>query len=582
MFSKAQFVVSENLPDHVMAGVSQNFTISVNKGNYTGFATYWINAAPNITLRVTEVSGATVMDQDNRITLTWVSFPKDQEVIQVVFSIESTINGEVELPNAFTWVESEAKMEMDLPPIVFVTDANPNGVAAKKEVATTSPATVAVSVQTPATNEVPQVAVTVSETPAPAAQEKQKEETPAVQVNTQVQAPANTQTPEPTTQVKVAVSTETSAPVTTPVQNAAPQPTQTPASNQPRASITRIKPNLSPEELRMQISQLKHDAHEASKVGELEKRTAEARLQLAISDSARAAKAKDKAAMESAMVEANKARGDLEVAKSIIKLSHDLTHDANEIEKQNAEKLAGLAPIADYSKKETPKQKAARLRTEAAASIASGERLRADAQTRMQEAMNAEASANALAEGEERETALATAKKNKTQAEADLKKADQMIRAGQDIEAQAQAMDPQKKSALAAQKPEPKVENKQKTEPTESTPAEPKMSWREKKAKEREEKRLAKEEKQRLKKEEEEKLAKGDYFTVQIGAFAGKPDMRALRKAGKTFTVNEDGKTKVLCGRYATKEAAVKRKAELEALGIPGYVVAYTNGQRVR
>ncbi len=551
-----------------MSGVSQNFTVSINKGNYTGFATYWLNAAPNVAIRVTEVSGATVMDQDNRITLTWVSFPKDQEVINVVFAIESTLTGEVELPNAFTWVESEAKMEMDLPPLVFVTDANPNGVAAK-------PATPAAPAAAPA-----QAAVsTTVETGVPAV-------TVAVAVETPTQS---TSTPTPPAEhknepVQVAVTTPTSQPK----PEAASQPTQAPVASpaaQPRARITRVNPNLSPEELRMQISQLKHDAHEAAKVGELEKRTAEARLQLAISDSARAAKAKDKAAMDNAVKEAQKARGDLDVAKSIIQLSHDLTRDANEIEKQNAEKLAGLAPIDDPNKKETPKQKAARLRTEAAGNISKGERLRSEAQTRMQEAMNAEAAANTMSEGADRDTALVVAKRSKQQAEADLKKADQLIRAGQDVEAQANAMDPQKKSsAVAAKKPATKPEPEVKPVPVASNeaPAEPKLSWKERRAKEREERRLAKEEKARLKKEEEDKLAKGDYFTVQIGAFTGKPDMRVLRKAGKTFTVTEDGKTKVLCGRYATKDAAIKRKDELAAIGIPGYVVSYVNGERVR
>lgn len=565
--SRAQFVVTENLPDHVTSGVSQNFTVSINKGNYTGFATYWLNAAPNVSLRVIEVSGATVMDQDNRITLTWVSFPKDQEVIKVVFGLESTLTGEVELPNAFTWVESEAKMEMDLPPLVFITDANTNATAAKQEPAKPEPTTPPVPVSTTVAVTAPAVTVAV-ETPA------QPMATPEPTVAKSASEPAP-------------VATATSLPKSEP---AASQPTQAPATtSQPRARITRVNPNLSPEELRMQISQLKHDAHEAAKVGELEKRTAEARLQLALSDSTRAAKAKDKAAMDNASKEAQKARGDLEVAKSIIKLSADLTHDANEIEKQNAEKLAGLAPIDDPNKKETPKQKAARLRTEAAANIAKGERMRAEAQTRMQEAMTAEATANTMPEGAERDTALAVAKRSKQLAEVELKKADQLIRAGQDVESQANAMDPQKKApAVAAKKSEPKAQPKQ--EPVakqpetavNETPAEPKLSWKERRAKEREERRLAKEEKARLKKEEEEKLAKGDYFTVQVGAFTGKPDMRLLRKAGKTFTVTEDGRTKVLCGRYATKDAAIKRKEELAALGIPGYVVSYVNGQRVK
>jgi hypothetical protein len=565
--SKAQFVVSENLPDHVTSGVSQNFTISINKGNYTGFATYWLNAAPNVALRVVEVSGATVMDQDNRITLTWVSFPKDQEVIKVVFGLESTLTGEVELPNAFTWVESEAKMEMDLPPLVFITDANTNAAPVKQEPVKQEP-----------TNPAPAVATTITAT-APAV---------TVAVETPAQPAA---TPEPAIEKSAAepavAATATSYPKPEPTVS---QPTQAPtASTQPRARITRVNPNLSPEELRMQISQLKHDAHEAAKVGELEKRTAEARLQLALSDSARAAKTKDKTAMDNASKEAQKARGDLDVAKSIIKLSADLTHDANEIEKQNAEKLAGLAPIDDPNKKETPKQKAARLRTEAAASIAKGERMRAEAQSRMQEAMTAEATANTMPEGAERDTALVVAKRNKQLAGEELKKADQLIRSGQDVESQANAMDPQKKMpSVALKKTEPKAQTKpepvakQPETADKENPAEPKLSWKERRAKEREERRLAKEEKARLKKEEEEKLAKGDYFTVQVGAFSGKPDMRLLRKAGKTFTVTEDGRTKVLCGRFATKDAAIKRKEELAAAGIPGYVVSYVNGQRVK
>lgn len=74
----------------------------------------------------------------------------------------------------------------------------------------------------------------------------------------------------------------------------------------------------------------------------------------------------------------------------------------------------------------------------------------------------------------------------------------------------------------------------------------------------------------------------GQVFKVQIGAYNTTPPKSKYAAAGKAIISNEDGYYKVLVGNFSTKEEAIKKRDDLKAKGLNGFVVTYLNGVRVK
>jgi cell division septation protein DedD len=76
--------------------------------------------------------------------------------------------------------------------------------------------------------------------------------------------------------------------------------------------------------------------------------------------------------------------------------------------------------------------------------------------------------------------------------------------------------------------------------------------------------------------------ASGQVFKVQIGAYNAMPPKSKYAAAGKASVSNEDGFYKVLVGSFSSKEEAMKKRDDLKAKGLNGFVVSYMNGVRVK
>lgn len=74
----------------------------------------------------------------------------------------------------------------------------------------------------------------------------------------------------------------------------------------------------------------------------------------------------------------------------------------------------------------------------------------------------------------------------------------------------------------------------------------------------------------------------GLVFKVQLGAFASVPSKSKFANAGKIEVSNENGMYKVLVGKFASREEALKKRDELSTKGFNGFVASYQNGQRVK
>lgn len=74
----------------------------------------------------------------------------------------------------------------------------------------------------------------------------------------------------------------------------------------------------------------------------------------------------------------------------------------------------------------------------------------------------------------------------------------------------------------------------------------------------------------------------GQVFKVQIGAYNAMPSKSKYAAAGKASVSNEDGFYKVLVGSFSSKEEAMKKRDDLKAKGLSGFVVSYMNGVRVK
>jgi len=74
----------------------------------------------------------------------------------------------------------------------------------------------------------------------------------------------------------------------------------------------------------------------------------------------------------------------------------------------------------------------------------------------------------------------------------------------------------------------------------------------------------------------------GTVYRLQLGAFSQNPEKALNRHMGTISIVNEDGMYKVLMGKFATREEAVKRRDELIARKFECFIVTYKDGVRVR
>ncbi len=71
-------------------------------------------------------------------------------------------------------------------------------------------------------------------------------------------------------------------------------------------------------------------------------------------------------------------------------------------------------------------------------------------------------------------------------------------------------------------------------------------------------------------------------YRIQLGAYGEDPGKAKYKGLPDVSIVKEGSFYKVLVGSFKNKEDAVKRRAELQAQGFNGFVVAYQNGARVK
>jgi hypothetical protein len=74
----------------------------------------------------------------------------------------------------------------------------------------------------------------------------------------------------------------------------------------------------------------------------------------------------------------------------------------------------------------------------------------------------------------------------------------------------------------------------------------------------------------------------GVVFRLQLGAFGKEPARSGFKNLGKVAILNEDGLYKVLLGSFSSKEAALKKRGEVLAMGYDAFVVSYRDGVRIR
>jgi hypothetical protein len=74
----------------------------------------------------------------------------------------------------------------------------------------------------------------------------------------------------------------------------------------------------------------------------------------------------------------------------------------------------------------------------------------------------------------------------------------------------------------------------------------------------------------------------GTVYRLQLGAFTQNPEKILYKHLGSINIVNENGMYKVLMGKYATREDALKRREELIARSFDCFIVTYKDGVRVK
>jgi hypothetical protein len=354
----AQVAIAHNLPDTVPALSQKTFTVVIDKGTYSGFASYALRVPGGIDVKSVDAHGAGVASKEGEMVLTWpVVTAKD--TLRITFRLETANTLTVyTLQQKFTYVKDDSRQYHTPADITFrVTRSGYASIRGageeNKEIG----------------QQVMQLRRDAGEAVKVGSAEKKKAKAALEKAMADsASAAANPDAMARDAQLKEAVAARKKASeelataekilaLATELRSNADQieriskRTQD-AEKEKRTSdsLKSISSTISPARARQQITQMKRDAAEALSVGSAEKKKAEQRLRDAMEDLRLAPEIGDSAtrryAIQKASFEKSTAEADLAVAEKILGLAGMLQANAAEAEKSLPPEKPGanLAP----------------------------------------------------------------------------------------------------------------------------------------------------------------------------------------------------------------------------------------------
>jgi cell division protein FtsN len=380
-----------------------------------------------------------------------------------------------------------------------------------------------------------------------------------------------------------------------------------------------LEPNV-----KQQVDQLRKDSKEALTAGRKEKKNAEIRLTESKEALNKAEKIKDTEARNAAIEKANTdkmaAEYDLATAEKIIFLAKTLENNANEIERLNnslspetageVKQVAGgfsvpirsVNPVREpeikdevsqirnsiYVVTEDPEdvqRQVRQLRKDSKEALATGEIEKQSATNAINEAEIALSKAKAIKKAKVRTAQIKKAQEDKERAVENLDIATKIISLGESLARNADELERRNTWNPSKEKPMeviPPVNTEILTDKIPSKSASEKdIEMLTRAFKEGVEETKVKPETTAITTENTLPSIETKYF-VQIGSFEKQPKKSDFANLGDVHIKSENGLYKVQVGSFDSKEEALKKREEIAAKGVLGFVTIYQNGKRVK
>jgi hypothetical protein len=116
-FFAADVSITQNLPATMAAGSEVRVTVTINKGDLSGFAKLQLDLPPGLTVNAIETKGASFTFADQKAKFIWMALPASPTFrISYTLSASATASGPQVITGRLSYIEDNERKTYDLPP----------------------------------------------------------------------------------------------------------------------------------------------------------------------------------------------------------------------------------------------------------------------------------------------------------------------------------------------------------------------------------------------------------------------------------------------------------------------------------
>ncbi|MFZ6052022.1 hypothetical protein [Halocola ammonii] len=124
-------VIEDNTPARLAPGESKDVTITINKGQVTGFAKLQLDLPVGLTAEAVETRGASFTFSNQKAKFIWMSLPKEQEFsVTYTLTAKNNASGNKVITGVFSYIKDNQRQDYDMQSkIVTVGEGENQGVS---------------------------------------------------------------------------------------------------------------------------------------------------------------------------------------------------------------------------------------------------------------------------------------------------------------------------------------------------------------------------------------------------------------------------------------------------------------------
>ncbi|MEZ4739266.1 MAG: hypothetical protein R2818_07875 [Flavobacteriales bacterium] len=115
-FFAADISITQNIPTTMEPGTEARVTVTVNKGDLSGFAKLQLDLPPGMTATAIETKGASFTFADQKAKFIWMALPSSPSFkISYTLSTDATLSGNHAIQGRLSYIEDNERKTFDLP-----------------------------------------------------------------------------------------------------------------------------------------------------------------------------------------------------------------------------------------------------------------------------------------------------------------------------------------------------------------------------------------------------------------------------------------------------------------------------------